>query len=162
MHIRPADISELTAQVPLCVRVSHPAAADHGHQPPDEACVRPRHLPRRPRQAHPGSQAQVPLLPPGTKPFGRQTDLLVLVALKHPEPVLEVREGGLEPPVGRGCDEEDGETPHRVGDGGPLDKVGQGHQHPLVEHGGLVLVAPGLVEHSKQNPGQKNLVGCKK
>ena len=78
MHIRPADISELTAQVPLCVRVSHPAAADHGHQPPDEAGVRPRHLPRRPRQAHPGTQAQVPLLPPGTKPFGRQTDLLLI------------------------------------------------------------------------------------
>ena len=92
------------------------------------------------------------------KVSGRQTkQLLVLVALKHPEPVLEVREGGLEPPVGRGCDEEDGETPHRVGDGGPLDKVGKGHQNPLVEHRSLVLVA-GLVEHSKQYPRQKNLV----
>ena len=97
------------------------------------------------------------------KVSGRQTkQLLVLVALKHPEPVLEVWEGGLEPPVGRGCDEEDGETPHRVGNGGPLDKVGQGHQHPLVEHRSLVLVAAGLVEHSKQYSGQKNLVGWKK
>ena len=92
------------------------------------------------------------------KVSGRQTkQSLVLVAMEHPKPVLEVREGGLEPAVGRGCDKEDGETPHRVGDGGPLDKVGQGHQHPLVEHRGLVLVA-GLVEHSKQHPGQKNLM----
>ena len=53
-------------------------------------------------------------------------------------------------------DEEDSQAPDRVRDGRPLDKVGEGHQDPLLKHGGLVLTGC-LVEHGKEHSGEKDL-----
>jgi hypothetical protein len=45
----------------------------------------------------------------------------------------------LEPGIGRGGEEEAGEAPDGVREGGAPSEVGQRHQHPLSQHSLLVL-----------------------